>query len=65
MVRFDARMAAVALNALIVACGEPHQPGPPPPASPPPPPPPASAPQDTGGGRYMWQSGSIAEGGAR
>jgi hypothetical protein len=67
MVRFNARMLGLALFALIVACAEPHQPGPPPPAqSQPPPPPPAppvapaqpAAPRDSGS--FTWQSGPIA-----
>jgi len=76
MVRFDARMAMVALQAMLIACGSgSHQPEPPAavpspavqpqtiPSTPSTPDPkaPKKAQKDTGGtGTYPWQSAPIA-----
>jgi hypothetical protein len=76
MVRFDARMLLVALQALLVSCGGPRQPEPPavvpspavqPQAAPPtqsaptPKTEPKMAPKDSGNaGSFPWQSAQIA-----
>jgi hypothetical protein len=69
MVRFDARMAMVALQALFIACGSgSHQPElpaavpPSVPSSPSPKAEPKTAPRDSGAGSetYPWKSGPIA-----
>lgn len=69
MVRFDSRVLAVALQALLLGCaGESHQPEQPavaPPSTPPAPnqkADPHMAPKDSGSGSgtYPWQSGPIA-----